>query len=242
MISKNMEIREYKEIDDEIIEIMASDESVDRDNDVIKVDGWNAENWVKTGSLIYGHDPSSPFNVVGSAEGAEVRDGKLYLYSRLAKKGTSPTHDAIRSLIDQKILKGVSVGFKSTDWEANEHGGRNFLKQELLEISLVPVPANSNAHVVKNFDSTICEDLIIDESNEKVLSEQDNIDIEIKRLKDGNQLLEETIMELSTELDELIQKNKDLQALLDDKNETEDVKAYTPSDKEVKFLDLLNKK
>jgi len=132
MFNKNMEIQEYKEVDDEVIQIMASDESVDRDNDIIKVGGWDTSNWLKSGSLLYGHDPSSPFNVVGSAEGAEVKDGKLYLYSRLAKKGTSETHDAIRSLIDQKILRGVSVGFKSTDYEDNEHGGRNFLKQELL--------------------------------------------------------------------------------------------------------------
>ena len=148
MNTKELEIKGYKEVDDEVIEILASDESVDRDNDIIKADGWETANWLKTGSLLYGHDPSSPFNVVGTAHGAKIKDGKLYLYSKLAAKGTSDTHDTIRSLLSQKILKGVSVGFKAKEYAPNDVGGYMFTKQELLEISLTPVPANSNAQVL----------------------------------------------------------------------------------------------
>lgn len=144
-MKKQIGIEEYKEINDEVIEILASDDSVDRDQDIISPDGWDFSGWLKSGSLLYGHNPSNL--PVGSAEGAKVADGKLYLYSKLAKKGTSEWHDTIRSLLEQKILKGVSVGFKPKQYEPNEHGGRTFLKQELLEISLTPVPANSNAMV-----------------------------------------------------------------------------------------------
>lgn len=150
-MEKQIGIDEYKEIDDEVIEILASDDSVDRDNDIINPDGWDFSGWLKSGSLLYGHNPSNL--PVGSAEGAKIVDGKLYLYSRLAKKGTSDWHDTIRSLLDQKILKGVSVGFKPKEYEPNDVGGRTFLKQELLEISLTPVPANSNAMVqMKSMD------------------------------------------------------------------------------------------
>lgn len=150
---KQIGIEEYKELDDEVIEILASDESTDRDNDVITADGWDFSGWLKSGSLLYGHNQANL--PVGSAEGAKVADGKLYLYSRLAKKGTSEWHDTIRSLLEQKILKGVSVGFKPYEYEPNDFGGRTFLKQELLEISLTPVPANSNAMVqIKEMDIT----------------------------------------------------------------------------------------
>lgn len=156
-------IEGYKEVDDEVIEILASDESIDRDNDVIKVDGWDTQGWLKSGSLLYGHDPSNL--PVGSAHDAKVKDGHLYLYSKLARKGTSEWHDAIRSLVEEKILKGVSVGFKATEYEPNDVGGLTFLKQELLEISLTPVPANANARVlVKEYSQDIKNKLFITDS------------------------------------------------------------------------------
>lgn len=171
-MNKQLPIEEYKELDDEVIEILASDESTDRDNDVIMADGWDFSGWLKTGSLLYGHNPSNL--PVGSAEGAKVVDGKLYLYSRLAQKGTSEWHDTIRSLLDQKILKGVSVGFSPKEYEPNEQGGRTFLKQELLEISLTPVPANSNAQV-------ILRDMNISEETKQLLTTEqkdETLDVE----------------------------------------------------------------
>lgn len=171
-----MEILEYKSIDDEVIEILASDETVDRDRDVIKAKGWQVDNWLKNGALLYGHDPSSPFNVIGSPVNAEVRGSKLYVQVRLAKAGTSATHDAIRSLIEQKILKGVSVGFKSDDYEPNEHGGRTFKSQELLELSVVPVPANANARMLlKGFGKEVEDLLIKSEDNIEVIQEETQV-------------------------------------------------------------------
>jgi HK97 family phage prohead protease len=181
-MQKQVEIKEYKEIDDEVIEILASDESTDRDNDVIKADGWEFSGWLKSGSLLYGHDPSNL--PIGSAEGARVTDGKLYLYSRLAKKGTSEWHDTIRSLLEQKILKGASVGFKPYEYENNEFGGRTFTKSELLEISLTPVPANINAQVIlRGMD-------ISDETKEMLIKkpesmeEEETLDVEPQETKE----------------------------------------------------------
>lgn len=191
MITKQLEIKEYKEVDDEVIEILASDESVDRDRDVIKLDGWDVTNWLKTGSLIYGHDPSSPFNVVGSAYDAKIKDNGLYLYSKLAKKGTSEPHDAIRSLIEQKILKGVSVGFIASDYEPREGGGRTFTKQELLEVSLTPVPSNANAKVLmKNFSKETQEALLVKEEDWK--EKYENLQKDYEEMKDKYNSLTES--------------------------------------------------
>ncbi len=199
MIQKNMLIQEYKSIDDEVIEILASDETVDRDYDIIKAKGWQVDNWLKNGALLYGHDPSSPFNVIGKPVAAEVRGSKLYVQVKLAKVGTSPTHDAVRSLIEQKILKGVSVGFKSDDYEPNEFGGRTFKSQELLELSVVPVPANPSARMlVKSFGeeaekNLIGDDIITKEDVEKIVekmltlkdeNKEDNIQTEEKAIQE----------------------------------------------------------
>ena len=176
LIIKNIDIKDYKEIDDELIQIMASDETVDRDKDVIKADGWSTDNWLKTGALLYGHDSSKL--PVGSAAKAEItNDGRLLLYSKLAKKGTSEWHDTIRSLIDQKILKGVSVGFIGEEYDKNDHGGLTFTKQELLEISLTPIPANANARLlVKDYSEEIKDKLFkkqFEEEEESALPQEE---------------------------------------------------------------------
>ena len=65
--------------------------------------------------------------------------GKL----KLAAAGTSAEIDTIRSLIEQRILKAVSVGFSPIDYEPMEKGIR-FKKQFLHECSLVAVPCESD--------------------------------------------------------------------------------------------------
>jgi len=170
---KDFEIKEYKEIDDETIQILASDETVDRDNDIILANSWDVSGWLKSGSILYGHNPSGL--PVGSAAGAEIRDNKLYVYSKFAKKGTSEWHDAIRSLVEQKILRGVSVGFKSGEFEPNEFGGRTFTRCELLEVSLTPVPANPNAMALTKEYSDEVKDSLFNEE-EEVEVEQDTLE------------------------------------------------------------------
>lgn len=177
-MNKQYEIKEYKEVDDEVIQILASDESVDRDNDIILASGWNTSNWLKTGALLYGHQ--SHELPVGTAEGAQIINNKLYIYSKLAKKGTSEWHDAIRSLIEQKILKGVSVGFKASDYVMNEHGGRTFKSQELLEVSLTPIPANPNAGVIKSYSEDTQKKLI--QEDKSVQEETQDVELALSTL------------------------------------------------------------
>ena len=70
----------------------------------------------------------------------------------MAPEGTSPRIDEIRRLIDAGVLKAVSVGFKALKYEALDPddiwGGLRYLEQELVETSLVSVPANPNALAV----------------------------------------------------------------------------------------------
>ncbi len=76
--------------------------------------------------------------------------------AKLADEGTSSFIDGLWKLIKQKIVRAVSVGFmvhSEEDYEAirdeEEHfTGLHFLRQELLEISLVAVPANPSALLV----------------------------------------------------------------------------------------------
>jgi hypothetical protein len=56
----------------------------------------------------------------------------------------------LRRLIDAGILRAVSVGFIPVEMEDREGSkyGTRFIKQDLVETSLVSVPANPNALAV----------------------------------------------------------------------------------------------
>ncbi len=56
-----------------------------------------------------------------------------------------PFAKEVHELYRGGFLSAVSVGFRSLDHAPNAHGGINFRRQELMEFSAVPVPANSRA-------------------------------------------------------------------------------------------------
>src|SRR5262249_37675111 len=67
----------------------------------------------------------------------------------MAPEGISARIDEIRKLINAGILRAVSVGFHPLDTEPlnpkDPWGGVRFKQQELVETSVVSVPANPNA-------------------------------------------------------------------------------------------------
>lgn len=54
-----------------------------------------------------------------------------------------------------KLLKGVSIGFRALEQAFMKDGGIHFLRTEILELSLVSVPANQDATIltIKQFDT-----------------------------------------------------------------------------------------
>lgn len=125
------------------MEFIMSDESVDRVGDVIEAKGWDIEQFKANPIALYGH---SHDKVIGTWENVRVVGKKLIGRLKLAAEGTSAEIDTIRKLVEQRILRAVSVGFQPLDADPiKETGGYRFKKQILHECSLVAVPANSNA-------------------------------------------------------------------------------------------------
>jgi HK97 family phage prohead protease len=140
---------ELKAVADGEYEFVASDESVDRYGDIVAIDGWELANYKRNPVVLYQHQNSSP---VGISKKVWIEDKQLKARIKLADEGTSPFIDSLRKLMDQKILRAVSVGFMPTvdpvyirDPKNEYITGYKFVGQELLEISIVTVPANANA-------------------------------------------------------------------------------------------------
>lgn len=127
------------------LEFVLSDATPDRYGDVVEAKGWDLAWFRKNPIALFGHDNDFP---IGTWENVRVEGGKLLGQLKLAAPGTSARIDELRSLVQQKILRAVSVGFKPIETEPNGNRGIRFLKQELLETSLVSVPANPAALAV----------------------------------------------------------------------------------------------
>ena len=123
-------------------EFVMSDGSVDRMGDVIEPDGWRLDNFQRNPVALFNHDPSFP---IGRWHDVGVRKGQLTGRLELM----DPVSYRLRELhaaVDAGVLRAVSVGFHSNSFEPlGKSGGTRFTEAELVECSLVSVPANPNA-------------------------------------------------------------------------------------------------
>jgi HK97 family phage major capsid protein/HK97 family phage prohead protease len=119
-----------------------SDATKDRMGDVIDPKGWQLDNFRSNPMALFNHNSSFP---IGTWEDVKVQGGRLVGKLKLAARGTSDRIDEIISLVEQGILRAVSVGFSPIERKPLDDGGIKFTKQELLETSLVSIPANPAA-------------------------------------------------------------------------------------------------
>jgi HK97 family phage prohead protease len=125
-----------------IFTFIASTSDIDRMGDKINQKGWMLNSFKRNPVILGFHNSASL--PVGKAVAVAVRDGKLMVDVRFASTGLGRT---MASMVNDGFLKSVSVGFipKSFSFsnELGRAGGIDFASCELLEVSIVPVPANS---------------------------------------------------------------------------------------------------
>lgn len=149
-----------RQSEDNPLEFVLSDESTDRMGDVIRADGWDLSSFKNNPIALYGH---SHDNVIGKWENVRIEGKKLIGRLRLAKKGTSDLVDTVSSLLEQRILKAVSVGFQPIEAKPMKStGGWEYTKSALHEVSVVAVPANPSAlALAKALNPRIAEKLFV---------------------------------------------------------------------------------
>ena len=145
-VYKEASINDSNADPNETLRFVASTEARDRYGDVVRAAGWQLENYKRNPIALFGHHHDA---IVGTATKVWKEGTQLLAELRLAAAGTAPVVDYVRALVDQRILKAVSVGFMPSKYkEVIEDGhfmGYEFIEQELFEISLVAVPANQEA-------------------------------------------------------------------------------------------------
>ena len=146
---------EIKELDSEnkTFWAIASSEAEDRDNDIVRVAGWDLKNYKKAPRGLFMHN---------YFEHPHFKTLNIKVDKKLKQLQFQPqfdtNYDKARITWNQYengFLSDFSSGFIGKDfaWRDEENrwsGGREFTKQELIEISAVTVPANPEAQVMRN--------------------------------------------------------------------------------------------
>lgn len=138
--------------DTRTITFIASTQNEDRYGDCVMVEGWDTSNYAKNPVFLWAHDSSQL--PIGKCVGLAKQMGSkpaLVQKIQFATADENPFADNVFKLYKGGYLSAVSVGFiphemsLRMDEETGYITGYDFTKQELLELSAVPVPANSEA-------------------------------------------------------------------------------------------------
>lgn len=147
---------------------VASDETADRMGDIIRVKGWDLEPFKQNPLLLWNHDSSGPpiGRVESVKKGSSEEGGKALLStSRFFDAEKNPFADFIWRMVADGDLPAVSVGFmprktvRPDDAEERSKLGLGewgvvYEEAELLELSVVTVPANPNA-LMRRLDALV---------------------------------------------------------------------------------------
>jgi Caudovirus prohead serine protease len=125
-----------------------STETQDRDNDVIEVNGWHWENFLKTGSGpgLWCHERWLPaiFKVTDIAKGGDL--SSTVIFPSKAEAPDNTLSHCVRQMVGFGAIPFGSVGFKPDEWTYDEDlKGYRFKRTELLEFSICNVPSNPDA-------------------------------------------------------------------------------------------------
>lgn len=151
------------------VTFVASDSTRDSAGTVLNQDGWDLDRFNKNGVIGYQHKvygsyegTENPDNVIGKGR-AYVEGGRLMVDVDFEPKEINELAEKVYQKILFGSLKAVSVGFLPVGgghWGEGEESrkGANptwyYNGQELLEVSVVNIPANPNAVRVKGLDSS----------------------------------------------------------------------------------------
>jgi HK97 family phage prohead protease len=131
------------------VRFVLSDESIDRMGDTLAVDGWELSAFRRNPVVLWAHLSSEP--PIGKMVNIFTSGDRLLGDVKFAEPDVYEFSDQIFRLIKSGYIRAGSVGFAPLDWTFSDDRpyGIDFHRQELLEFSIVPVPANANALVVQ---------------------------------------------------------------------------------------------
>lgn len=226
----------------------------DRVGDVVTAQAWakGVDNYRKNPVLLYQHKHDQP---IGKVDKVTVDKKGIYVEGNVSD-AAEKLH-GVQTLIKDGALKSFSVGFRVKDGKYDPHSDSMTITDvELLEISVVSVPANQNSlfsirksfeaddeydNFVKNFkeseEEMETEDTILEEKSDEAISETD-----VEAVEEITETIE--VEEKATEetSEESVTEEKSAEPVLEmsqDEEEEEDFEEIDPM-APIPFVNLLS--
>ena len=135
---------------------VVSDGSLDRHNTTVNPHGWSLDAYRRNPVVLFAHNYDAP--PVGKCLSIGVVDEKLL--AEIQFHDLTPLAAQVKAYVMGGFLNACSVGFAPLESEGARSGDpdkytEHILRQELLEISMVPVPANGGALIVPGSQKSI---------------------------------------------------------------------------------------
>ena len=138
-------------------DFIISTSQVARDGAIIEAKGWNFDNFRQNPVVLFQHDDfrAPP---IGRVVPDSLRSRSGDLHARIEFDMEDPASALIEGKIARGYMNATSVRWLPTKTEIREVDGEDvlvFLQQELLEVSIVSVPADPGALIKRAADGTI---------------------------------------------------------------------------------------
>lgn len=170
---KMYSVLEVKQIDDELrfLRGVATTPTPDRSGDIVEPLGVAFKNPLP---LLWQHDARQP---VGQAKLGRPTEEGISFEARIPKV-TEPGKlkdrlDEVWQSLKAGLVRGVSIGFTALEASFLKDGGIHFIKTEVVELSLVTIPANAEAGIaeIKAYDLLQRKDMEMDMLPEPAVDE-----------------------------------------------------------------------
>ena len=159
MIKRSLSIVKREQVGDSgVFSFTASTDQIDRYGDIINQEGWDLDAYRSNPVILFNHNASAL--PIGKGEVSVSAENQLMI--DIEFDSDDDLGAAIKSKTERGFLHSVSVGFKPiksiersklpTDHRAAGPDGTYFESAELLEVSIVSVPANPQATAAKSIN------------------------------------------------------------------------------------------
>ncbi len=184
--------------------------TADRDrHDDIVLQNWDLKSFKKNPVLLDSHNYGSIFNVLGKVIKIEVKDGVLQgdvVFNPHTLEGK-----VAELMVEDEFISATSVGFMPLDFGKKGE----IIKSELLEQSLVSVPANAKALREKQYEEDNEDVEEVDESADEPTEETNEEPIE-EDVEEVAVEEEKAVFKIKRQIENIEQRKKEIFKRLED--------------------------
>lgn len=153
------------------VDVVASTAAIDGYGEIVSQD-WDLKRYLSNPVVLYGHN--SYDMPIGFASNVRVEEGKLLATLNFVDEKATPMAERVWQGIKQGSLRAVSVGFRTKNPPAvvDVEGKQTLVLtgNELIEISVVPIPANPEAIALEAKSLATIRALVSAPTKEKTMS------------------------------------------------------------------------